>query len=109
MLLIPALGIADAYGGYTPEYHNALGFFVLRKLSSSAIAFTLLTVISSLGGLQPFFLVGQLHSVSIVVEFCELKANPASQKHCIHPPIPHTRALSHFRRCIQLRSGGWVR
>ncbi|CAG8936463.1 unnamed protein product [Penicillium salamii] len=29
VLLIPALGIADAYGGFTPEYHNALGFFVL--------------------------------------------------------------------------------
>lgn len=29
--MIPALGIVDAYGGYTPEYHNALGFFVLRE------------------------------------------------------------------------------
>lgn len=29
--MIPALGIVDAYGGYTPEYHNALGFFVLCK------------------------------------------------------------------------------
>jgi hypothetical protein len=32
VILIPALGIADAYGGYTPEYHNALGFFVLCEL-----------------------------------------------------------------------------
>jgi hypothetical protein len=24
-------GIADTYGGYTAEYHNALGFFVLSK------------------------------------------------------------------------------
>ncbi|CAI7662236.1 unnamed protein product [Penicillium palitans] len=29
VIMIPALGIVDAYGGYTPEYHNALGFFVL--------------------------------------------------------------------------------
>ncbi|KAJ5387024.1 GPR1/FUN34/yaaH [Penicillium cosmopolitanum] len=27
--LIPAFGIIDAYGGFTPEYYNALGFFVL--------------------------------------------------------------------------------
>lgn len=31
VIMIPALGIVDAYGGYTPEYHNALGFFVLCK------------------------------------------------------------------------------
>jgi hypothetical protein len=31
VILIPSLGIADAYGGYTAEYHNALGFFVLSK------------------------------------------------------------------------------
>lgn len=29
--LIPAFGIIDAYGGFTPEYYNALGFFVLCK------------------------------------------------------------------------------
>ncbi|KAJ5302412.1 hypothetical protein N7508_007275 [Penicillium antarcticum] len=29
VILIPSLGIAEAYGGYTSEYHNALGFFVL--------------------------------------------------------------------------------
>ncbi|KAI1408028.1 GPR1/FUN34/yaaH family-domain-containing protein [Hypoxylon sp. FL1857] len=28
-IMIPALGIIDAYGGYTPEYYNAMGFFVL--------------------------------------------------------------------------------
>ncbi|KAI1394415.1 GPR1/FUN34/yaaH family-domain-containing protein [Hypoxylon trugodes] len=28
-IMIPALGIVDAYGGYTPEYYNAMGFFVL--------------------------------------------------------------------------------
>ncbi|KAJ6116989.1 hypothetical protein N7512_006714 [Penicillium capsulatum] len=27
--MTPALGIIDAYGGQTPEYHNALGLFVL--------------------------------------------------------------------------------
>lgn len=31
--MTPSLGIIDAYGGQTPEYHNALGFFVLRELS----------------------------------------------------------------------------
>lgn len=30
--MIPALGIADAYGGSdTPEYYNAMGFFVLSE------------------------------------------------------------------------------
>ncbi|KAJ5102997.1 GPR1/FUN34/yaaH [Penicillium argentinense] len=28
-LMVPIFGIIDAYGGYTPEYYNALGFFVL--------------------------------------------------------------------------------
>lgn len=27
--MIPAFGIIDAYGGFTSEYYNALGFFVL--------------------------------------------------------------------------------
>lgn len=30
-LMIPALGIVESYGGYTPEYYNAMGFFVLSK------------------------------------------------------------------------------
>ncbi|KAF7550660.1 hypothetical protein G7046_g7946 [Stylonectria norvegica] len=29
VILAPSLGVADAYGGFTAEYHNALGFFVL--------------------------------------------------------------------------------
>ena len=30
--MIPALGVADAYGGAsTPEYYNAMGFFVLSE------------------------------------------------------------------------------
>lgn len=33
--LIPAFGIIDAYGGFTPEYYNALGFFVLCELHPS--------------------------------------------------------------------------
>ncbi|KAJ5108746.1 hypothetical protein N7456_005421 [Penicillium angulare] len=28
-ILLPALGIADSYGGKTSEYYNALGFFIL--------------------------------------------------------------------------------
>ncbi|KAJ5757565.1 uncharacterized protein N7511_006259 [Penicillium nucicola] len=28
-ILLPTLGIADSYGGQTPEYYNAMGFFVL--------------------------------------------------------------------------------
>lgn len=27
--MIPSFGIIDAYGGFTPEYYNALGFFIL--------------------------------------------------------------------------------
>lgn len=33
--LIPAFGIIDAYGGFTSEYYNALGFFILCKLDPS--------------------------------------------------------------------------
>jgi hypothetical protein len=33
--LIPAFGIIDAYGGFTPEYYNALGFFVLCEFHPS--------------------------------------------------------------------------
>ncbi|KAI9147107.1 Acetate transporter protein patA [Paramyrothecium foliicola] len=29
VLLIPSLGIVESYGGYTPEYYNAFGFFIL--------------------------------------------------------------------------------
>ncbi|PON20367.1 hypothetical protein TGAM01_v210746 [Trichoderma gamsii] len=28
-IMIPSLGIVDAFGGYTPEYYNSMGFFVL--------------------------------------------------------------------------------
>ncbi|KAL1874763.1 hypothetical protein VTK73DRAFT_182 [Phialemonium thermophilum] len=28
-LMLPSLGIIESYGGYTPQYYNALGFFVL--------------------------------------------------------------------------------
>lgn len=31
-ILLPALGIADSYGGKTSEYYNALGFFILSSL-----------------------------------------------------------------------------
>jgi hypothetical protein len=41
VILIPALGIADAYGGYTPEYHNALGFFVLCMFHLSLLPLVL--------------------------------------------------------------------
>ena len=41
VIMIPSLGIVDAYGGYTPEYHNALGFFVLCKFCSM-IPYTIL-------------------------------------------------------------------
>ncbi|SCN65423.1 related to Y.lipolytica GPR1 protein and Fun34p [Fusarium fujikuroi] len=29
VILCPSLGVLDSYGGPTPEYHNALGFYVL--------------------------------------------------------------------------------
>ncbi|KAL6903868.1 GPR1/FUN34/yaaH family domain-containing protein [Trichoderma evansii] len=28
-IMIPSLGVADAFGGYTPEFYNAMGFFIL--------------------------------------------------------------------------------
>ncbi|KAL7945562.1 GPR1/FUN34/yaaH family domain-containing protein [Trichoderma barbatum] len=28
-IMIPSLGIVDAFGGYTPEFYNAMGFFIL--------------------------------------------------------------------------------
>lgn len=31
--LIPGFGIIEAYGGLTPEYYNALGFFVLSGIA----------------------------------------------------------------------------
>lgn len=33
--MVPAFGIIDAYGGYTSEYYNALGFFVLCEFNLS--------------------------------------------------------------------------
>lgn len=46
--MIPALGIVDAYGGYTPEYHNALGFFVLCKRYALKLSPSLSLTFSSL-------------------------------------------------------------
>lgn len=31
VILCPSLGVLDSYGGPTPEYHNALGFYVLSR------------------------------------------------------------------------------
>lgn len=33
VIMIPALGVVESYGGLTPEYYNALGFFVLSEYS----------------------------------------------------------------------------
>lgn len=30
-VMSPGLGITDSYGGLTPEYHNAFGFFILSR------------------------------------------------------------------------------
>lgn len=48
VIMIPALGIVDAYGGYTPEYHNALGFFVLCKRYALKLSPSLSLTFSSL-------------------------------------------------------------
>jgi len=29
--MIPWFGVVDAYGGFTPEFYNAFGFFILSK------------------------------------------------------------------------------
>ncbi|UKZ92445.1 uncharacterized protein TrAFT101_007401 [Trichoderma asperellum] len=29
MIMIPSWGVVDAFGGYTPEFYNAMGFFIL--------------------------------------------------------------------------------
>ena len=34
--MIPAFGIIDAYGGFTAEYYNALGFFILCEFNICA-------------------------------------------------------------------------
>ncbi|CAM1511844.1 Fc.00g093570.m01.CDS01 [Cosmosporella sp. VM-42] len=36
--LAPGLGVVGAYGGLTPEYYNAVGFFVLSKTTTPALA-----------------------------------------------------------------------
>ncbi|KAH7376948.1 GPR1/FUN34/yaaH family-domain-containing protein [Plectosphaerella cucumerina] len=28
-LMVPSLGVAESYGGYTPQFYNAFGFFIL--------------------------------------------------------------------------------
>lgn len=62
--MIPALGIVDAYGGYTPEYHNALGFFVLCKCYALKSTHSFSDIFfSSMGGLQPLLSLGQLRFV----------------------------------------------
>lgn len=30
-VMIPSLGVVDAYGGMTPEYYNAFGLFILSE------------------------------------------------------------------------------
>nr|CEG05252.1 unnamed protein product [Fusarium clavum] len=35
VILCPSLGVLESYGGATPEYHNALGFYVLSLLGRS--------------------------------------------------------------------------
>jgi len=34
-VMIPSLGIVDSYGGLTPEFYNAFGFFILSKCPRS--------------------------------------------------------------------------
>jgi hypothetical protein len=33
VILCPSLGVLESYGGPTPEYFNAMGFYVLSKSS----------------------------------------------------------------------------
>lgn len=90
--MIPSLGIADAYGGYTPEYHNALGFFVLSKLRVFVVSYILsLTFPSSMGGFQSLFPAGQLRSVSSFhLHTPNTKANIPEQEHCLRYSVPRT-------------------
>lgn len=37
--MIPSWGVVDAFGGYTPEFYNAMGFFILS--TRAVILFTL--------------------------------------------------------------------
>jgi hypothetical protein len=37
--MIPSLGVVDAFGGYTPEYYNAMGFFILSIQDTHGFAF----------------------------------------------------------------------
>lgn len=45
--MIPSLGVADAYGGFTAEYYNAFGFFILSKKLHSKTEYPKLTKLQS--------------------------------------------------------------
>jgi hypothetical protein len=34
-MMLPSLGIVEAYGGYTPQYYNSFGFYLLRTYLAS--------------------------------------------------------------------------
>lgn len=36
--MIPSVGVVEAYGGFTPEYYNAFGFFLLNRSNLTPIA-----------------------------------------------------------------------
>ena len=54
-MMIPGLGIIDSFGGYTAEYYNAFGFFVMRK-TSDHFYFNFHLHNNSLGGFEPLLL-----------------------------------------------------
>lgn len=35
--MIPSFGVVEAYGGFTPEFYNSFGFFILSKKSHKII------------------------------------------------------------------------
>lgn len=37
-IITPSFGVVDSYGGTTPEYYNALGFFVLSMSPARILA-----------------------------------------------------------------------
>lgn len=58
-MMIPGLGIIDSFGGYTAEYYNAFGFFILRKRNILSIQ-SLTNTMTVWAVLNIFFLIASV-------------------------------------------------
>lgn len=52
-MLAPTFGIADSYGGFTPQYYNAMGLFILRMiLLFLCFIYVVTNILNSVGSAQ---------------------------------------------------------